>query len=256
MYKHLFPNGLKPIMTKNYTPDTLKKLKLHDAGGNSLGLFGIFPMTMTMLGKTVTHEIWVCDKITDMIIGIDFIHKFHLGYDTFSRSIQWQTGPQGSILSLTKVTQFPALSTTIVKTKFKGHFEPFATLIATIYCPLSELLTGGPALVSLSPDGFCTVAITNCAPYDICVQRGSIIGLIETEGQHGKVEQLSDSKVKEICDTINLVTSKIGEQKSFLTRELLNSKSNLLTFFSKIGKELVHQTQTWEKQKSTFTIFI
>ena len=84
-----------------------------------------------------------------------------------------------------------------------------------------------PALVSLSPDRFCTVAITNCAPYDIHVQRGSIIGLIETEGQHCKVEQLSDSKVKEICDTINLVTSKIGAHKHFLTREQIVARVKL-----------------------------
>ena len=235
MYKHMFPNGLKPSMTKLFTPGSLKKLKLSDAGGNSLGLFGIFPMTMTILGKTFTHEVWVCDKITDLIIGIDLIHKFHLGYDTYSRSVQWQTEPinsvssltKDSVLSLTKRCHFPALSTSIVKTKFKGHFEPFATLIATIFCPSDELLTGGPALVSLTDDGFCTVAITNCAPYDIVVQRGSIIGLIETEGQHSLIEQLSDSKVKDICNSINLVTSKIGEQTAFLTREQIVAKVKL-----------------------------
>ena len=49
-----------------------------DAGGNSLRFRGVYPIPLTILGKTVMHEVWVCDKITDLIIGVDFIQPINL----------------------------------------------------------------------------------------------------------------------------------------------------------------------------------
>ena len=62
----IFPHGIP--MTEN----TAKGPGLKDASGNSLDLYGIFPMTLTILGKTVVHKVWVCNKINDIIIGGGF----------------------------------------------------------------------------------------------------------------------------------------------------------------------------------------
>ena len=35
---------------------------------------------LPLLGKSVIYEVWVCDKITDLIIGIDFIQTHKLAY--------------------------------------------------------------------------------------------------------------------------------------------------------------------------------
>ena len=202
------------------------KQNLTDAGGNSLGLHGIFPLQLSLLGKNFQHEVWVCDKVTDFILGIDFIEKHCLQYDTLSRSIYFASTPQNAVLSLSKAITFPSLSTIVVKTKFNGHATPFTPHIATISCSQSKLLQGGPALVSVSDDGFCTIAVTNCAPYDISVARGSIVGYIETEGQNAKIEKLSKTKIKEICDAINLVAAPLNAPKS-LSNEQIIAQANL-----------------------------
>ena len=107
----IFPHGI-PMTTDSQTSPGLK-----DASGNSLGLYGIFPMTLTILGKTVIHEVWVCNKINDLIIGSDFINSHHLQYDTMSRSIHFRNKAHAPILSLREETHFKALTTTIIKTK-------------------------------------------------------------------------------------------------------------------------------------------
>jgi len=86
------------------------KLNLRDAGGNSLGLWGIFSMQINVLGKSIAHDVWVCEKINDLILGSDFILKHNLAFDTVKRSYFWQTAPASSVISLTEETHFPALS--------------------------------------------------------------------------------------------------------------------------------------------------
>ena len=54
---------------------------LRDACGNSLGFRGVYSIPLTILGKTVMHKVCVCDKINDLIVGIDFILTHKLAYD-------------------------------------------------------------------------------------------------------------------------------------------------------------------------------
>ena len=221
MFHTLFPHGISRTVSAN-----VPSLNLQDAGGNSLGLYGIFTIDFLIMGKTIQHEIWVCDKITDHIIGYDFIKKHNLAFDTMSEQVHWYRQPHPSVLSLSHETNFPALTTTVIKTRFNGHATPFAPHIATIGSTKSRFLQGGPALVNISDDGFCTVAITNCAPYDIDLPRDSIIGLIETEGQSNKIEQLSQDKIKSIFASINLIATTKISSKDF-TKEQIEAKINL-----------------------------
>ena len=92
-FYELFPNKVLNSKSRNSNSTNLR-----DAGGNSLGLYGIFTLPLTILGKTIEHEIWVCDKITDSIIGADFINKYHLSYDTLSRSVHWRNLSPASVI--------------------------------------------------------------------------------------------------------------------------------------------------------------
>ena len=69
------------------------------------------------------------------------------------------------------------------------------------------------------------MAITNCAPFDIEIERGVVVGTVVTEDPHCKIEQLSQSKVKEVFDTINLISSTTTSK--LLSREDIISKCNL-----------------------------
>ena len=70
----LYPNGCLDFIHKNYSHSK----GLQDAGGHSLNLYGIVPLTLTILGKTITHNVWICDSLRDSIIGVDLINEFQL----------------------------------------------------------------------------------------------------------------------------------------------------------------------------------
>ena len=219
----LYPNGCLDFIHKNNSHSK----GLQDAGGNSLNLYGIVPLTLTILGKTITHNVWICDSLRDSIIGVDLINEFQLQYDSLTRSVHWHNQGHRPVLTLSQVTTFPALATKIVKTKFHGKTDTtFSTFshVANVSCDKSKFLQGGPALVKITDEGFCTIAITNCAPYDIVIQRNVVIGKIDTEGPHSKIELLSQDKVKEIFTSINELTATTSKT---LTREQILTRANI-----------------------------
>ena len=60
--------------------------------------------------------------------------------------------------------------------------------------------------------------MTNCTPYKICLNRGSIIRIVETEDRNSEIEKLSPIKVNEIFKTIGAIQAPIISSKN-LTRE-------------------------------------
>ena len=216
----LFPNGYQNFPASGHALTGLK-----DAGGNSLNLYGIIPLNLTILGKTIKHDVWVCDKLTDAIIGIDLIDKFQLQYDTLSRSIHWRTQTHQPVLTLTQSTTFPALTTKLVKAKFNGKSDFSLPHIATIFSKQTNALLGGPALIHITGEGLCTIAVTNCATHDIELDRTSIIANIETDFDCTKATPLSPQHVNSVFETINTMAS----QKSLhsFTKEQIEQKANI-----------------------------
>ena len=80
--------------------------------------------------------------------------------------------------------------------------------------------------MNVSDIRLCTIAVSNCAPYPITLKRGSVIGLIEEECAQGKIELLSDNKVTEIFESINLVYAQINSSHKW-TRDEIASKVQL-----------------------------
>ena len=82
---------------------------------------------------------------------------------------------------------------------------------------------GGPAKVSIFSDMKCAEAVTNTAPFDIYLQRGAVISLIETEDNANQITPLSSEKVKSIIDSICPVKLKSEN----LCHSHIKSKANL-----------------------------
>ena len=106
---------------------------LRDAGGNSLGFRGAYNIPLTIDGKTVVHKDWVCDKITDLIIGIDFIQTNKLAYDCTSRSVHWNSEPHAPVLTLREETTIEPLTTSLITTKFLGKFDNLVPQIVSVF---------------------------------------------------------------------------------------------------------------------------
>ena len=107
-----------------------------------------------------------------------------------------------SVISVCSETHFPANQTKVISTNFNGVLNDNARYIATVFSPDSALLMGGPAMVTINADQKCAIAITNTAPFDIYLQRGAIIGLIETEDINDKITALTNDNVKDIINSI------------------------------------------------------
>ena len=95
---------------------------------------------------------------------------------------------------------------------------------------------GGPAMVTINSDLKCAIAITNTAPFDIYIQRGAIIGLIEMEDINDNIIALTNDNVKSIINSIaptqqksETLTRADIEKKQILTF-LKNSNQAMLTY--------------------------
>ena len=106
------------------------------------------------------------------------------------------------MISVSSETHFPAQKTKVISTTFHGAINENARYIATIFSPDSGLLMGGPAMVTINSDLKCAVALTNTAPFDIYLQRGAIIGLIEMEDISDNIVALTSENVKSIINSI------------------------------------------------------
>ena len=181
----IFPQGLPADQNSN------KGTGLKDPSGNSMNLFGIFPMSLTILCKTFIHKVWVCDKINDVIIGADFINTHHLQYDTLSCSKHFCKLPHAPVLTLQEAMHF-----LIHWLQQKLQQNLMGINIASIFSDLDSLLQRGPAIIALSADGLCTITIHNCTSYPIELPRGSVIAFIEQEGQLSDINQMTKNKIK------------------------------------------------------------
>ncbi len=75
----------------------------------------------------------------------------------------------------------PAMTTSIITTKFNRETHPDKTYIAMIHCPGAPKLTGVPSLVSIDSNQNCKIIIENCAPYEVTIERNDLMGIIEIE---------------------------------------------------------------------------
>ena len=75
----------------------------------------------------------------------------------------------------------------------------------------------------VSDAALCTIAVTNCAPYPITLKRGSVIGPIEEECAQGKIGPLSNTKVMESYESINLICAHATSSHEW-TRDDIASK--------------------------------
>ncbi len=79
------------------------------ASGDKMNSLGIFEIDLQIKRKKFTHHIIVIDKLTDNIIGIDFMHKHKLHYDMQTRQVKI-AGIDGDQIVAIKEQTLPALT--------------------------------------------------------------------------------------------------------------------------------------------------
>ncbi len=142
----------------------------------------------------------VIQELNENIIGIDFIHTHKLTYDVISRPVKFAGAATNSIAAL-KNTVLPAMTSTVVKAKYKGTRDDKAVYVANICAPRTPMISRMPSIVNVDDNNICNLIIENCAPYDVTLERDDILGIMETEEE--ELVPLTDDFISSVCQNIH-----------------------------------------------------
>jgi hypothetical protein len=176
----------------------LKKIS-YAQSWDAINSIGVYEVDLWIKGWKFTHPVNVITELNDNIIGIDFMHHDKLIYNVNTRQVKFADSKMNTICA-TKQMTIPAMTSSIVTTKFNGEIHKDKTYVATIHCPGSPMLTGVASLVSIDENQNCRVVIENCAPYEVTIERNDIMGLVEIK--EDELYPLTDNTMAEICASI------------------------------------------------------
>jgi hypothetical protein len=126
-------------------PKQISKLQSCVAASRDKMFFcGVFEVDLFIKGKKFTHPVNVIQELNENIIGIDFIHSHKLTYEIISCRVKFAGSGTNSNVAL-KNTVLLAMTSTIIKTKFKGQCNAQATDIANISAPRMPMDLGMPS---------------------------------------------------------------------------------------------------------------
>jgi hypothetical protein len=146
----------------------------------------------------------VINELNDNIIRDDFIHTHKLTYVAHSRQVKF-AGAYANYIAAIKQTILPAMTSTVVNTKYKEKAYPKATNIANICAPRMPMVLGMPAIVSINEFNNCKIVVKNCAPYDLTLERDDILGIIEIEEE--ELVLLKNDFILSVCQDIYMTAS-------------------------------------------------
>ncbi len=175
-----------PLNARLKKLDSDKPQKFKSAGGEQLPVRGLYEFNLRIGDKILAHQFYVIPKLNEpLILGIDFIQKHQLWYCLKNRSFAWEGQPncgQGH-LKVCNTTTIPPLSVAYLKASIRteGGILPGEgnLCVATVASSQHPLVTGGPYLVQPNTQGQITIAVKNCSPVDLELQRNDFIGSIE-----------------------------------------------------------------------------
>jgi hypothetical protein len=126
------------------------------ASGDKMSSYGVFEVDLFIKGKKITHPVNEIKELNENIIGIDFIHANNLTYDVINRKVKFAGSGTNSIMAL-KNTVLPAMTSTVIKAKFKGTRDENATYIANICAKRTPMVSGMPSIVNVDENNICNI---------------------------------------------------------------------------------------------------
>ena len=161
--------------------------QLSAANQSPLKVIGVYDMTLQIMGISCNNPVYVVDGLNqNAILGTDVMHKLNLCYSPKSNDFFFETNyPRFETAQISTISTetLPALTTLPIKVTglTPGCQRPPKGILslASISAPNYPLIGGGQGLVTPNQLGEVTVLVQNCAPYDIQLQRGEVLGYIE-----------------------------------------------------------------------------
>ncbi len=191
------------------------------ASGDKMSSCGVLELDLWIKGKKFTHPVNVIQELNENIISIDFIHAHKLTYYVISRQVKFAGTRTNSIAALKKV-MLPAMTSTVVKAKFKGHREAQATYVANICEPWTPMVSGMPSVINMD-NNICNIIFENCAPYDVTLEQDNILGIMEIEEE--ELIPLTDDFISSVYQDIHSCFPKVKTKR--LSRSDIQKRCHL-----------------------------
>ena len=155
-----------------------------------------------------THTVQIADEFSENILGIDFLQKFWLRVDPKTEEFTFQTAPSKALFA-TKNFTIPPFTTVLAQARTFQDIDPQLHYIADIGAPKQPWISGLSTLVSFDQRKQCTMPIQNCAPHEINVSTGDILGILSTEKDRREHEPGKKSKTDATLELQNHIAVNI-----------------------------------------------
>jgi hypothetical protein len=113
-------------------------------------------------------------------------------------------------LFATKNFTLPPFATTLVQARTFQTIDNKLNFIADIGAPKQPLISGPSTLVSFDYRKQCTLQIQNCAPHEVSIRTGDILGIFDTK--EDTPIPFNDESLATICEQIHQWLPKVKER--------------------------------------------
>jgi RNase H-like domain found in reverse transcriptase len=141
----------------------------------------------------------ISDELSENILGIDFLQKFRLHLDPKTQQITFPPTPSKALFT-TKNFTLPPFATALIQARTFQTINDKLNYIADIGVPKQPLISGPSTWVSFDHRKQCTLQIQNCAPHEVSIKAGDILGILDTEKD--TPIPFSDQSLAIICEQI------------------------------------------------------
>ena len=214
-----------PIDKRPVKVDDPKLRQFRSAGGQQLQVKGKYLLPISVGEKSVLHPFYVIKDLSESaILGIDFIQQHSFSYCPEKHSFSWKRSGnwQKGVMKLSSYEIVPPLTSKIVRVQLlaeNGCRPALDTKCMVNVCvPNKPVITGGPALVTADGQGHAAVLIQNCSPTEICLERGSFVGLIENIND-SEMRELNPKYINAVAEQAHKLKPKVtisDEKKQFI----------------------------------------
>jgi hypothetical protein len=164
----------------------------------------------------------IADELSGNILGINFLQKFWLHLDPKTKQIAFLPTPSKALFA-TKNFTLPPFATALIQARTFQTIDDKLNYIADIGVPKQPLISGPSTWVSFDHRKQCTLQIQNCAPHEVSIKAGDILGILDTEKD--TPIPFNDESLATICEQIHQRLPKV--KKRAWTRKEIEDRCHL-----------------------------
>jgi hypothetical protein len=168
------------------------------------------------------HTFQISNKLSENILGIDFLQKFRLHLNPETQQITFLPTPSKALFA-TKNFTLPPFVTALVQARTFPTKDDKLNYIADMGVPKQPLISGPSTWVSFDNQKQCILQLQNCALHEVSLKAGDILGILDTKKD--TPIPFSNESLTTICEQIHQRLPKV--KKRAWTRKEIEDRCHL-----------------------------